>query len=144
MQNPVLAGRSIEWSDIRGRASVVVITRNVAEDHWGSPAAALGKRIARSAGPNPTWLEIVGVVGNVRDQGVSQPAQPVLFRPLAQHRFVSGVSLWLPMTFAVRTSRLTASGLLPQVQAAIEAVNPNLPLAEVRTLNAILAQSTNT
>ena len=45
------------------------------------------------------------------------------------------------MTFAVRTSRLTASGLLPQVQAAIEAVNPNLPLAEVRTLDAILAQS---
>ena len=81
------------------------------------------------------------MVGNVHDRGVSQAAQPVIFRPLGQHRFVSGVSRWLPMTFAVRTSRLTASGLLPQVQAAIEAVNPNLPLAEVRTLDAILAQS---
>ena len=109
--------------------------------HHGSPAAALGKRVARDAGPNPTWLEVVGVVGNVHDRGVSQAAQPVIFRPLGQHRFVSGVSRWLPMTFAVRTSRLTASGLLPQVQAAIEAVNPNLPLAEVRTLDAILAQS---
>ena len=141
MQNPVLAGRSIEWSDIRGRASVVVITRNLAEDHWGSPAAALGKRIAPSAGPNPTWLEIVGVVGNVRDEGVSQPAEPVIYRPLAPHRSVSGVSRWLPMAFAIRTSRLAASGLLRQAQAAIEAVNPNLPLAEVRTLDQILAES---
>ncbi len=141
MQNAVLAGRAIEWSDIRGRASVVVITRNVAEDYWGSPAAALGKRVARAAGPNPTWLEIVGVVGNVHDAGVSQPAPPLIFRPVTQHRLVSGVSVWLPMTFAVRTSRLTASSLRVEVRAAIEAVNPNLPPYTVRTLDDILAQS---
>ena len=45
------------------------------------------------------------------------------------------------MAFAVRTSRPTASGLLPEVQAAIWAVNPNLPLAEVHRLDEILAES---
>ncbi len=140
MQNPVLAGRPIAWSDIHARAPVVVITRNVAEDRWGSPAAALGKRIARFVDPDPTWLEIVGVVGNIRDQGVSQPASPVIFRPLAQH-FGTGGFRWLPMMFAVRTSRPTASSLFPEVRAAIAAVNPNLPLANEQTLDHILAQS---
>ena len=81
------------------------------------------------------------MVGNVHDRGVSQAAQPVIFGPLGQHRFVSERIPLAAHDVRVRTSRLTASGLLPQVQAAIEAVNPNLPLAEVRTLDAILAQS---
>ncbi len=45
------------------------------------------------------------------------------------------------MTFAVRTSRPTASGILSEVRAAVGAVNPNLPLANVRTLDQILGQS---
>ena len=45
------------------------------------------------------------------------------------------------MSFVVRTSRSPATSLLPEVRAAVGAVNPNLPLANVRTLDAILAQS---
>ncbi len=45
------------------------------------------------------------------------------------------------MAFAVRTSRPTATSLLPEVWAAVGAVNANLPLANVRTLDDILAQS---
>ena len=45
------------------------------------------------------------------------------------------------MTFAVRTSRSTPTSLLPGVRAAVGAVNPNLPLFEVHTLDQILAQS---
>ena len=141
MQNPVLAGRAIEWSDIHDRAPVVVITRNVAEDYWGSPAAALGKRIANSEGQTPTWLEIVGVVANVHDQGLSRPAPPVIFRPMTRTTTDGVWRVARSLAFAVRTSRPVAASLLPEVRAAVWSINGNLPLADVRTLDAILAQS---
>ena len=143
MQNPVLAGRPIEWSDVHARAPVVVVTENFAEEYWEGAAAALGRRIGVGAtSDNPTWWEIVGVVGNVRDDGVSEPAEPVIFWPMATRAF-HGPQLFWPrnMSFAVRTNLSPATSLLPDVRAAIGAVNPNLPLAEVRSLNDILAQS---
>ena len=150
MQNPVLAGRPIEWPDIHDRAFVVVVTENVAEEYWGSPAAAVGERIVLPiAGPPgggpPTllWREIVGVVGNVRDNGLSQAAPSVIFWPMAITGLVAVDDLYVEraMTFTVRTSRPTASSILPEVRAAVWAVNPNLPLADEQTLDDILAHS---
>ena len=87
MQNPVLAGRPIEWSDVHDRAPVVVVTENFAEEYWGSGAAALGKRIGSGLSADAvTWHEIIGVVGNVYDDGVSQPETPMIFWPLAVNR----------------------------------------------------------
>ncbi len=143
MQNPVLAGRPIEWSDIHQRAQVAVVTADFAEEYWGSPAAALGRRISEPNLTGLAWREIIGVVGNVHDDGVSQPTEPVIFFPLAVTNYYGSTVIAVPraLTFAVRTSRPTASSLLPEVRAAVGAVSPNLPLAEVRTLDDILAQS---
>ena len=145
MQNPVLAGRPIEWRDIHGRFPVVVVTENFAEEYWESPSAALGRRVAVTDGVtvgNESWHEIVGVVGNVHDNGVSQPATPVIFWPMAvAHMWSPDLLVARSMSFAVRTSRPTASSLIPEVQAAIGAVNADLPLGEVRTLDDILARS---
>ena len=151
MQNRVLAGRAIEWSDIRERAPVAMVTANLAEEYWGSPEAALGKRIDRT-GPTPTWREIVGVVGNVHDIGVSQAAPPVVFWPLAMMNFFDGtreryvpspdqVYAYRSMAFAIRTSRPEVIALVPEVQAAVWAVNGNLPLADIRTLDEIFDRS---
>ncbi len=138
MQNPVLAGRPIEWSDVHDRAPVAVVTENFAEEYWGSSAAALGKRIAASR--DDPWREIIGVVGDVYNDGVSQAAPPTIFWPMGTATYDTDI-LFVGMTFAVRTSRPTASSLLPEVQDAVWGVNANLPLAEVRTLDDILAQS---
>ena len=142
MQNPVLAGRPIEWSDIHGRVPVAVVTENFAEEYWGSSAAALGKRIAADVVENAIWREIIGVVGNVRDHGVSQPAPTMIFWPMAvENMWGADLVVQRSMVFAVRTSRPTATSLLPEVRAAVREVNANLPLANVRTLDDILAQS---
>ena len=45
MQNPLLAGRAIEWADIHERAPVVVVTEDLAEEYWGDPGSALGERV---------------------------------------------------------------------------------------------------
>ncbi len=152
MQIPLLAGRPIEWPDIHDRAPVAVVTANFAEERWGSPAAALGKRIRLNDSATPTWREIIGVVGNVREDGVSQPAPTVIFWPMAMNRpaglfpgspnqRADGLFVRRVMTFAVRTSRPGPLSLLPEVREAVRAVNPNLPVYEERTLDDILAQS---
>ncbi len=153
MQIPLLAGRPIEWSDIHARAPVAVVTANFAEEYWGSPAAALGKRISNYDDPgNPTWREIIGVAGNLHADGVSQPAPTVIFWPIAQNRpaglypgsvnqRADGLFVFRVIAFAVRTSRPRPASLLPEIREAVSAVNPNLPPYAVRTLDDILAQS---
>jgi predicted permease len=133
MQNRVAAGRAIDWADIRAGRAVAMLTANLAEEYWEHPREALGKRIRMPipGGVSP-WFEVVGVVGDVRDNGVSQDAPPVVFLPLA----TSTRSL----AFAIRTN-LPPASLLPHARAAVGAVNPNLPLANVRTLDDILDRS---
>ncbi len=152
MQIPLLAGRPIGWSHIHARALVAVVSANFAEQKWGSPAAALGERIRLNDSETPIWREIIGVVGNVHADGLSQPAPTVIFWPMAQNRPAGlypgsvnqrsdGLFVFRVIAFAVRTSRPRPLGLLPKVREAVRAVNPNLALYEERTLDDILAQS---
>ncbi len=88
------------------------------------------------------WQEVIGVVGNVRDDGLSGSPTYMIFWPMAvanSRDFDPRVQR--TMAFAVRTSRSDPFSLLPEARAAISAVNPNLPLANVSTLDKILAQS---
>lgn len=133
MRNPVLAGRPIEWPDVRDRLPVAVVTANFAEAYWRSPQAAIGERIATSS---DRWLEIVGVVGNVHDDGVSQAAPPIVFLPLSDRKPAPR-----GLAFAIRTSGPVAGWFLPEARAAVASVNANLPLANVQTLDEILAHS---
>jgi predicted permease len=149
MRIPLVAGRAIEWSDIRRGAPAVVVSRRFAEAHWGDAEAALGRRVARGALDRraggalagtlggSTWHEIVGVVGDVHDDGLQRPAPEVIFWPVP----VSGYVVQREMSFAVRTSRPSPSSVFPEIQAAIAEVNPNLPVFNGGTLDQILASS---
>ncbi len=74
---PLIAGRDFTWTDVYGRRRVAMVSKNMAREMWGSPAAALGKRIRENAA-NP-WREIVGVVGDVYDDGVQQPPPKIAY-----------------------------------------------------------------
>jgi len=138
--NPVLAGRGIEWADVHERRKVAVVTRNLALEYWDDPSEALGRRIRVS--PASPWREIVGVVGDVRDDGVDQPATPVVYWPMAQSEFW-GEELYVPrsMAYVLRSPRVGSESLLDEARQAVWSVNPRLPLAQVRTLDEILDRS---
>ncbi|HUP43809.1 MAG TPA: ABC transporter permease [Thermoanaerobaculia bacterium] len=138
--NPVLAGRAISWPDVHERRPVAVVTRNFAREHWDSPGEALGRRIRIN--PGSPWREIVGVVGDVRDAGVDQEATAIVYWPMAIADFWDE-ELFVPrsMAFAVRSPRVGSESFLEEVRAAVWSVNPRLPLAQVRTLDEILARS---
>jgi putative ABC transport system permease protein len=140
MGTPLVAGRAITWVDIYSAAQVVVVTENFAREYWPEPAAAVGRRIRQS--PDNPWRTIVGVVGNERDDGVARPAPPVVYWPLlVKDYFMVKVLVQRSMAYAIRTDRAGSPTLLKEIQQAVWGVNPNLPVARVRTLASIEADS---
>ncbi len=133
MGNPVVAGRAITWTDIFQFKSIVLISENLAREYWEEPAKALGKRIGAMPGE---WSEIVGVVGNERDEGLNHPAPTMVYWPMADKGFTRR-----NMAYVVRSDRVGAPGFLRELQQAVWSVNPNLPLATVQTLDEIQADS---
>ncbi|MDX2150590.1 MAG: ABC transporter permease [Bryobacteraceae bacterium] len=133
MGNPLVAGRPIVWSDVYQRKPVVIVSENLAREHWGTPANAIGKRVQ---GPAPAWHEIVGVAANERDDGLHQPAPSIVYWPLLDENYSERAT-----AYTVRSSRVGTPGLLRELQSAVWEVNPHLPLADVRTLEQIHADS---
>lgn len=137
---PLLAGRDLSWTDIHGTSNVAVVTENFATEHWDDPEEALGKRIRQS--PDRAWREIVGVVGNVHDDGVGEDAVPTVYWPMLQRDFWNdGTSARRTMSYAIRTSRIDEPGFLDEIRSRVWAVNGNLPIASVNTLQELLDRS---
>jgi putative ABC transport system permease protein len=140
MGNPLLAGRSITWNDIFSHAQVVMVSENFAREYWKEPGRAIGKRVREN--PNSPWRTIVGVVGPERDDGVVRPAPAIVYWPMVIEKFWDEAMLsYRNMGYAVRTPRLGSPTLLKEVQQAVWSVNPNLPVANVQTLEEIQSDS---
>jgi hypothetical protein len=114
---------------------VIVISAELARRIWANPSAAIGKRV-RGVQPQAPWREIVGVVGDERDDGLNQPATPIVYWPMLNESY-----RWRIMAYAVRSSRVGAPGFLREVEQAVWSVDRNLPLANVQTLKEIQARS---
>jgi predicted permease len=140
MGNPLVAGRAITWADVHNRASVALLSENFAREVWGDPVKALGRRVRRS--PTASWFEIVGIVGNDRQDGVTRPEPAVIYLPMFTSDF-GGKNTYLQRSlgYVIRTTRLQAPDFIREVQQAVWAVNPNLPLARVRTLRDMYDES---
>jgi predicted permease len=140
MGNPVIAGRSITWKDVHNHSRVVVVTENFAREYWESPPEAIGNRVKASL--DGDWQEIVGVVGNIHDDGVGEDATATLFWPmLAENLVREEVRGPRTLGYAIRTQRINSPSLLGEVRQAVWSVNSNLPLANVQTLDEILDNS---
>jgi predicted permease len=142
MGNPVIAGRTISWNDVYAWSKVVVVSENLAREYWGEPGKALGRRIRRS-GASP-WYEIVGIVGNERQDGATEPAPAIVYWPMMttdKPGDPGSTFIQRSMTYAIRSSRLESPGFLGELQQAVWSLNPNLPLARVRTMQQIYEES---
>jgi predicted permease len=140
MGNRLIAGRPIAWTDVTQHAPVVVVTENFAREYWKEPAAALGKRIRES--PKNPWRTIVGVVADARDDGVAKPAPAIIYWPIVIDNFWDNdVMVSRNLGYAIRSPRLDSPTFLKEIQQAVWAVNPSLPVAAVQTLDEIRMDS---
>ncbi len=140
MGNPIIAGRSITWSDVHNAALVVVLSENLAREYWGEPAKAIGRRIRST--PTDPWSEIVGVVGNERQDGSTKPMPSIVYWPMYSKNSRGQASMVSrSLGYAVRSSRLQDPGFFGEVQKAVWSLNPNLPLARPRSLETMYHES---
>jgi predicted permease len=141
MGNPVLAGRSISWSDIRNRARVVMITESLAREVWGEPARAVGRRLSTGFEAGD-WREVIGVVGDVRDDGMEQGPVDIVYWPMLMEGFWDNPT-WVvrTMAYAIRSSRVGTPGFLQEVRDAVWASYPTRPLGAVVTMDELQRSS---
>jgi predicted permease len=130
----LLAGRDVTWADAYEKRSVALVSANLARAEWGSPMNALGKRL-RGSSSRDEWREIVGVVEDVRDDGVARPAPEIVYLP-AMAGGIFDVPALSPnrITFLVRSPRTGTPTFLDEIRAAVWSVDASLPLANVRSL----------
>jgi predicted permease len=142
MGTPLVAGRDFTWDDAYGKRPVVMVSEGFAREMWGQAPAALGKRIRENN--NSAWREIVGVIGDVRDEGLDKKAPPAVYWPMLMEKFEdsdNGVSVRRTMNYVIRSARTRSAGFADELGRAVWSINPNLPLAGVRPLDAIVAKS---
>jgi predicted permease len=131
----LVAGRDLTWIEVYDVRPVVLVSENLAREVWGSAAGALGKRI-RTA-PQSPWREVIGVAQDVRDDSVDAAAPAIVyFSP----RF-SRDGVVRATTFVVRSPMAGTGVFLRQVQQAVWANNPTLPVGATQTMQDVYERS---
>lgn len=137
----IIAGREFSWTEVYERRPVGLVSENLARGLWGSAAAALGKRFREY--PSAPWREVIGVVQDVYEDGVAQKAPAIVYWPTYGENLLGPgpLAALRSVTFAIRGNRAGTEDFLAQVRQAIWSVNSSLPLASVRTMQVVYAQS---
>jgi predicted permease len=137
---PFVAGRAFGWTDVYQKTPVVVVSEKFARETWQQPAAAIGKRIR--VGDQDDWREVIGVVGDVRDDGMNKDAPSIIYWPILLGRFEGQeVVSRREVAFVIRSERAGSESLMKEVRRAVWSVDANLPIANVQTLSAIVQKS---
>jgi len=140
MGTPLVAGRDFTWTDAYEKRPVAMVSENLARELWQTPSGAIGKRIRENL--KAPWREVVGVIGDSRDDGVNQKAPATVLWPVLMQNF-GGNDTFVARSLAyiIRTPRAGSSPFIKEVGQAVWSVNPNLPLASVRTMQTIYNRS---
>ena len=137
MGTRVLAGRDFTWDDLYGVRPVAMVSETMAREEWGSPAAAVGKAISQMKGK---WNEVIGVVQDVRQNGLDQPAPATVYwGSMFQIPWLRTptVGVERSVTYAIHSSNAGTEAFLNEVQQAVWSVNSNLPVASPQTMQEI-------
>ena len=131
---PILAGRPITAADTDRSPLVVVVSQGLARRAWPG-VSPIGKRIL--VGRFPGFAEVVGVAGDVKNNGLAREPMFAMYTPYPQRP-------WPAMAFAVRAGGGDPLALAHAVRAAVQEVDRELPITRVETMSAALADSIST
>jgi predicted permease len=134
MGTPLVAGRDLTWTDIYNKNPVALISESLARELWQSPSNAMGKRFRSKT--DDDWREVIGVVTNVYDDGVSKEPSKSVYWPIMMARYDS-TPLYVERNLAValRTPAAGTETLMKDVRQAVWSVDPNLVPGNIRTVD---------
>ena len=125
----LIAGRGFSAADRSGSPLVVIVNDTMARRYWPGQSA-IGRRVALA---DSEWREVIGVVRDVRHWGLDAPVNPELYIPQAQMPSNA-------LVFALRTS-VPPESIAASVREQLRAVDADLPLSNVRTMEEVAAES---
>jgi len=135
LQASLVRGRYFTEDDDTGKQPVAIIDESAARTYWPD-RDPIGHRLSirSSRGPaNPPRRTVVGVIKDIKSDGLDQPEGPHIYQPIYQSRGSRALSL----SVTVRTS-LSATSLEPLILREIQAIDPDLPVFNVRTMNEVI------
>ena len=133
----VLEGRGFRAGDGADGERVAVVSRSFAEQWWPD-SSPIGRGVA--GGPNSDWYRIVGVVDDIRQQGLSEPVHGTVYLPIVtegggQFNVARGLDV------VIRTSG-DPRAFVPVLRRELQALNPRIPLSNPRTMAEVFDAST--
>ncbi|MFC5864375.1 ABC transporter permease [Acidicapsa dinghuensis] len=140
LDTPIIAGRDYTWDDELQKQPFAIISENFAREYWGSPANAIGKRIRVAS--TDDWRQIIGVVRDVYDDGVSKDPPPSVYWPLWRLKFEGQPEdVMRGGALVIRTSRAGSENFMEQARQAVWSIDSDLPLSNVSTLGEFYTKS---
>ena len=136
-----VAGRDFTWAETYNVRPIGIVSESLARELWGSPQAAIGKRFHEFQ--SQPWHEVVGVVQDVRENGVDQVSPATVYWPSLMDDAAAPDKLgaWRDVYFAMRTNRAGTQTFINEMQQAVWSVNANLPVADISTMQDIYGDS---
>jgi len=139
---PLRRGRYFSGQDHEKAAGVAIINETMARRFWPDEDP-LGKRIKLGGPQRPyPWMEIVGIVGDVKHDGMDAPVGPEMYMPYAQTPFSQmPAGLRFPAMSLVARGGSDHDSLAAAMRAEIKALDKDQPVTNIQTLDQLLADS---
>jgi putative ABC transport system permease protein len=128
MRVPLLRGRDVKETD----TNVMVVSRGAAKLLWGD-ADPVGRRVTLPLESKGLLKEVVGIVGDVKQENLFEPATPTIYEYTHEHE-------WNGLAFVVRTA-MPPDALGQAAAAAIRAIDPEQPVEAIRSMDAVLDET---
>ncbi len=134
MQSPLIRGRFFLESDEGGKQEVAIIDETTARRYW-SGIDPVGRRLRLGGNRNLplSWVTVVGIVKDMKQDGLDTDGVPHIFRPIYQQSGPRSKD----MSVVARTP-LPASLLESQIRSEIQAVDPGLPVFNIRSMTDVM------
>jgi len=132
LQTSLTRGRAFTEGDDDGKPLVAIIDESTARKYWPT-RDPLGRRVRFRRDPTKPWTTIVGIVKDIKSDGLDIDGVPHIYVPTYQDSNKR-------LSVVLRTS-LSATALEPQIRREIQSIDPSLPVFGVASMNDVLERS---
>lgn len=130
---PLKKGRLFSEHDTDAGLRVAIVNQALADKEWPGEDP-IGKRV-KVGWTNAPWMTVIGVTGNVRTEGPEENFAPEIYTVYTQHPW-----FLTPRDVLIRTKTANPLSIVPEVRDLIRKMDPNQPIADIRTLEAVASQ----
>jgi predicted permease len=128
MNVPVMRGRDVSANDVE----VMLVSRAAAKLLWGD-ADPIGRRVTLPLQSRTTMKQVIGVVGDVKQGELSQPAAPTVYEFTRENE-------WSSLVLVLKTS-VPPLSVVPAATAAIHEIDAMQPIEDIRTMQAVVDET---